>query len=209
MKTDELIVALAAQPPQPALIVGRLALRVVVSLIVICSVFLAVFGLRPAVLEAMANPLVLVKTALPALIFVLALRAALTLARPENNASLKQLILPLGAAAVLLLIGAVTQPFAIWFADVSAFSVIECFGSITLLSIVPLGVFISALRKGASTEPRLSGAMAGLVASAGAATGYSLFCTQDNPIFYVIWYGLAIALATLIGAALGGKFLRW
>ncbi len=51
--------------------------------------------------------------------------------------------------------------------------------------------------------------MAGLVVGAGAATGYSFFCLQDNPLFYVTWYGTAIALSAVAGAWLGARRLRW
>ena len=52
-------------------------------------------------------------------------------------------------------------------------------------------------------------ALAGLAAGAGAAAGYSLFCTRDNPVFYVPGYGLAIGLVALLGAWAGRRILRW
>ena len=38
---------------------------------------------------------------------------------------------------------------------------------------------------------------------------YAIHCTEDSPLFYAVWYGLAILVATAIGAALGRFLLRW
>jgi hypothetical protein len=42
-----------------------------------------------------------------------------------------------------------------------------------------------------------------------AACGYSLYCVQDNPLFFLTWYGVAILIAMAAGAAIGGRLLRW
>ena len=47
-----------------------------------------------------------------------------------------------------------------------------------------------------STRPRASGALAGLLAGAIAAAIYALHCTETSPLFYAIWYGLAILAVT-------------
>jgi hypothetical protein len=51
--------------------------------------------------------------------------------------------------------------------------------------------------------------LAGLAVAAGAATGYSLFCVQDNPLFFVTWYGAAIVIVAGLCALAGGRVLRW
>jgi hypothetical protein len=51
--------------------------------------------------------------------------------------------------------------------------------------------------------------MAGLGVAGGIAAGYSLFCVMDNPLFYVTWYGVAIAAVTALGGLAGGWLLRW
>ena len=53
------------------------------------------------------------------------------------------------------------------------------------------------------------GRLAGL-ASGGLATAiYALHCTEDNPLFFVTWYGLAILLMAGVGALCGRWVLRW
>ena len=38
-----------------------------------------------------------------------------------------------------------------------------------------------------------------------AAAVYALHCTEDSPLFYAVWYGLAILAATGVGALLGAR----
>ncbi|MFD1881195.1 NrsF family protein [Paracoccus pacificus] len=51
--------------------------------------------------------------------------------------------------------------------------------------------------------------LVGLASGTAAAAGYTLHCAEDSPLFYVTWYGIAIALAAIIGAVLEHRFLRW
>ena len=53
------------------------------------------------------------------------------------------------------------------------------------------------------------GALAGVAAAGGATAIYSLFCTEDSPLFYVVWYGTGIGIVTALGALIGGRALRW
>ena len=57
--------------------------------------------------------------------------------------------------------------------------------------------------------PGLSGALAGLLAGGVGAARYAIHCTEDSPLFYATWYGIAILLATGIGAVAGRRVLRW
>jgi hypothetical protein len=82
-------------------------------------------------------------------------------------------------------------------------------GLILLLSALPATLALRWLSRGATTSPRISGALAGLAVAAGAATGYSLFCVQDNPLFFVTWYGAAIVIVAGLCALAGGRVLRW
>ena len=66
-----------------------------------------------------------------------------------------------------------------------------------------------ALRRGASTRPALAGAVAGLLSGGAAAAIYAVHCTEDSPLFYAVWYSLAILAVTGLGAALGSRVLRW
>ena len=86
---------------------------------------------------------------------------------------------------------------------------LACLGSITVMSILPTVAGLFLLRRGAPTRPGLSGALLGLAASAGIAAGYALHCTEDSPLFFVVWYGLAMAISTALGAVMGRRCLRW
>jgi len=87
-------------------------------------------------------------------------------------------------------------------------TMVWCLTMIPLLSVLPVTVLLLVLRRGATSRPRLAGAMAGLAGSAGAAATYALHCTEDSPLFYVTWYGLAMAVVTLAAAWIGGRVLR-
>ena len=84
-----------------------------------------------------------------------------------------------------------------------------CFVWATLMALPPLAGALWALRGGASTRPTLSGALAGLLAGGTGAALYAIHCTEDSPLFYAVWYVLAILVATAIGAVLGRFLLRW
>ena len=84
-----------------------------------------------------------------------------------------------------------------------------CLLSITLLSIPALVLGLMLFRRGASVRPALTGALIGLAVSASATTGYALHCNEDSPLFFVLWYGLAILICTGAGALAGSRLLRW
>lgn len=210
MKTENLITLLAADPPPPAFSAPRVALLLLGTVAACAGLFLLVAGPRPDLAAKVVLPLVAAKTLLAALTCALALILALHLARPDRDPRRATLLaLPALLAAALWLYGFGTRLPEARFADVTPFAVAECVGFIVLLSVIPAAVALRLLRDGASTSPALSGAMAGLAASAGAATGYSLFCTQDNPVFYITWYGLALLIVTAACAALGRRRLDW
>lgn len=210
MKTDDLITLLAADPPPPGLSPLRITAVLLAAVTLCAGLFLAIAGPRPDLAAALAVPVVLAKTLIAALTCALALVLAVQLARPGRSPGRAALlVVPALLAGGLWLYGfAVRSPEA-RFADVSVFAVAECVGFIVLLSMIPAAVALRLLRDGASTSPALSGALAGLAASAGAATGYSLFCTQDNPVFYITWYGLALFIVTAACTVLGRRRLDW
>ena len=212
MKTDDLIAALAQDPTTPPLRGGRVGASVLGVITLCVALFLAVIGLRPGLLTVLATPLLAAKTVVPLLLCCGALVLVLRLMRPEaaDSLRLRGLVVPVFAVAALLYaIGAATRARPLWFADVTPIAVAECLGFILLISLPALALSFRLVRQGATTAPARSGALLGLAVSAGATAGYSLYCTQDNPIFFVTWYGVAILLTTALGALAGPRLLRW
>ncbi|MES2433616.1 MAG: DUF1109 domain-containing protein [Pseudomonadota bacterium] len=211
MQTDDLIARLSVEAVPQRLSPARLGMGMALAMLVPVAVFLGVLGTRHGLLAAWSNPVVPFKTILPLISCALSFLLVLRLIRPEARAgaSLWLYAGPLLAALVLWIGAFALRAPAARFAEVGAFSLEECLGSILMLSIVPVIVMMRLVRQGAASSPTLSGALVGLTAASGVTTGYSLFCTRDNPLFFVTWYGLAILIVTLISAALGRRMLRW
>lgn len=211
MRTDDLIGLLAAdaQPSLP-LRPARIGGATVAGILVVVAVFLALAGMREGLASVIQRPEVLAKTALPLILFALTLPWTLRQMRPDAGSPRWGLVaLPLAVAVGLLVWALAVLPPALRFAEYMPLAVAECLGFILLLSLLPLGVLLGMMREGASASPVRAGAMAGLAVGCGVAAGYSLFCTKDNPIFYVIWYSVAVLLVTAIGALAGRRVLRW
>lgn len=210
MNTDELILSLAQKPAAPALHPGRIGLVMLAVTGLSIAVFLAVFGMRDGLPGLLAQPLIAAKTLLPALACLLSLPALLALLRPGGRVSRPALVVaPLLAAAGLWVYSFATLAPPQRFLKFTPFSIIECVGLILVIAAPALWVAVRFLGRGATTRPMLSGALAGLVVGSGAAAGYSFFCLQDSPLFYVTWYGTAIAITAAAGAWLGARRLRW
>lgn len=211
MKTDELILSLAQEPAPAPLNPGRIGAAVVAATGFCGALFLALFGIRDGLPGLWSQPLIVAKTLLPALACLLALPALLALLRPGARAGFAAMpaVLPLTVAAGLWIFSFAALEPAQRFVQSTPFAVVECVGLILVIAAPSLWLAIRVLGRGATTRPRLSGALAGLVVGAGASSCYSFFCLQDNPLFYVTWYGTAIAITAAAGAWLGARRLRW
>jgi hypothetical protein len=86
---------------------------------------------------------------------------------------------------------------------------VTCALCIPLFAIVPFAALIWALRRGAPTNLRRTGAVAGLVAGALGAVAYAFHCPDDSIPFIALWYGGMVVLCALLGAMLGPRLLRW
>ncbi len=211
MRTDDLIRAMAADTvPAPPVRVGLIR-AILLGTALVAAVALPLLGLRPDWGAAMLDPMVTPKQALPFVLAVTSFAVALRLARPGGGIGRWRWVL----AAVPLVLGAVVLltlsalPRAAWMPEMLGATNWFCLRTITAMAVPLLGGTLWALRAGASTRPGLSGAFAGLLAGATATTLYALHCTEDSPLFYAVWYGLAILGVTAAGALAGGRLLRW
>lgn len=211
MRTDDLLPLLAADtatetPPRPRLVRG-----IVIGAVAVAALALPLLGFRPDPMAVLTSLRVLLKQLLPLLLAIGAFGAALALARPEGRIGRWGILL---AAVPLVLFVAVTAelialPSSAWFPAMMGGTSRFCLTWATAMSLPPLAGALWALRSGASTRPALSGAAAGLLAGGIGAMLYAIHCTEDSPLFYAVWYGLAILAATAIGAVLGRFTLRW
>jgi hypothetical protein len=211
MKTDDLIRTLAADTARPLGLRPTLVLAMLPSLVVsVLAIWLAL-GFREDLLTAMVTPVSAVRILLTLALGLAAARLAMLLARPEGADSAR--LWPLagvGAAALALLLWAyVTTPADARQMAALGKTMTTCLVTIPLLSILPVASLHLALRRGATTAPARAGFVAGLAGSGLAAAIYALHCTEDSPLFYVTWYGLAIMGVTLVSTVIGARSLRW
>lgn len=211
MKTDHLVAALAAdtqidRPPASWILPG-LALALATAVLAIWGTL----GFREDLMQSFATPLPAMRYVLTLALGVTGVRLALALSRPEGRGLAH--LWPLAAVAALAL-GLLLWAFAATPQDGRQMAIVgktmaTCLISIPLLSILPVGVILFALHKGATTAPALAGFAAGIAGSGLAAMVYATHCTEDSPLFYVTWYGLAITGVTLVSTLIGTRLLRW
>ena len=211
MKTDNLIAALAAdsraEARVPALMLPGLALAWGAALLAVW----ATLGFRGDLAVALGDPWSLMRFVLTGALGLAAVRLALVLARPEGARLARLWPLAVVAAAAL---GMVAWAYVATPADgrqmaLVGKTMVTCLVAVPLLSILPVTALLLALRKGATTAPALAGFVAGLGGGGLAAMAYATHCTEDSPLFYVTWYGLAIAGVTAVATLIGWRLLRW
>jgi hypothetical protein len=211
MKTDDLIRALTADTVRPVASRTLLLLGLVPSLAIAALAVWLSLGFRADLATAMTTPVSVVRILLTGLLGIAATRLALLLARPEGSATAR--LWPLAAVAVaalgLLLWAYVSTPAEARQMATVGKTMTTCLVTIPLLSILPVGSLLVMLRRGATTAPAKAGFVAGLAGAGFAAAVYALHCTEDSPLFYVTWYGLAIMGVAIVSAMIGARSLRW
>ena len=113
-------------------------------------------------------------------------------------------VLALGIAAELLLL-----PSERWAAAMIGENARICLTYISAIGLAPLCLMLLAFRGGAPEHPVAAGALAGLIAGGIAAAFYATHCPDDSPLFVAVWYSIAIAGLSALGALLGSRLLRW
>lgn len=190
---------------------SRIAIAIIVGGAVASLLFALGLGTRPDLGAGLNSWRFLLKVAVALTLFLAALWTCVALARPETR--VRDAVLRVAVAPLMLMLGAgyelMTVPSADWYARTIGTNSRVCLVAIPLLSIALLVAMLAALRAGAPSSPSAAGAAAGLVAAGLAATLYATHCPDDSPLFVVVWYFLAIALVTLIGAGAGRLALRW
>jgi hypothetical protein len=168
-------------------------------------------GVRADLAEAVRLPMFWVKLAFPAALFAGALLAALRLSCPGTRLGRVPSVLAAPVVAMWLL-GAVALTAAApgeRGALVLGQSAASCPFMIALLSIPLFAAAFWAMNAMAPTRPGLAGAASGLVAGAGGALVYALYCTEMAAPFIAVWYLLGMLIPAALGALLGPRLLRW
>ncbi len=211
MKTDDLINLLAQDAPVRMRIGKVLTLAVVAGILISGGIFFAMIGFRADIDTAMETVRFLFKFVVTIALAITGCAVVFRIGRP--GASLRLWGWTLFLAPILLLAAAAVEmavmPADSWSARMIGHNARFCLTLIPLLSIGPLACFLFALRHGAPEKPGAAGAVAGLAASGIAATFYASNCTDDSPLFVLLWYPIAIAMVTAVGYVLGKRLLRW
>ncbi len=213
MNTDELINALGADaganPPRS--LARDWCLSLVAGTLVAAAMMAAMLRVRADIWIAVGDPRFLFKFVATLALAIPAGRLAMDLARPGARPGRRLAALLVAPALVLVvaIIDLALSPASTWLPQAEGQNAIYCTLCVPLLSLAPLAGFLYALSRAAPTDPRLAGLIAGLASAGVGATIYALHCTDDSPLFVMLWYTLGVAITGAIGAWLGPRVLRW
>lgn len=213
MKTDDLIVALAtgAEAVNPRAPSRRMLFAAVAGVALAALLMIGMLGLNPLLAQASTAPMFWIKLAFVTATAAAAFAVALKLARP--GATVRRtgvaLAIPLVSlwllAAVVLAVSAPGDRQALLFGSTWS----ACPLNIAVLSAPALLLSMGAMRAAAPTRPAMAGAAAGLLAGGLGATVYTLHCPELAAPFIATWYVLGMLIPAAVGAAVGGRLLRW
>ncbi len=209
MKTDDLIRILAEDTVAETAPARRLWPLLLPAVALSLVAVLLTLGPRPDLPGALISFVPAMRHVLSLSLFALALMAALRLARPEGRPVLWPLALVAAAALGLVAWAWATTPPEARMMALTGKSSNICLFAIPVLSALPTAALFAALRGGATTAPRLAGALIGLAGGGAGAAVYAVHCTEVSPLFYVTWYALAILVVTAVSALAGPRILRW
>jgi hypothetical protein len=211
MTTEELIKVLAADRHVERKVDEYLLCSLLVGTCLVAVVFFAAIGFRDDIRSALGTVRFLFKFAIVVPLAVFAAGAVLRSATPlpvfgwwGRLLAIPPILLTVGALVELMVV-----PSSLWMTRLIGSNAVNCMTIIPTLGAVPLVLFILALRRGAPSNPAISGVFAGLAASGIAATFYATNCFDDSPLFVITWYPLATATLLLAGYIAGLRYLRW
>jgi hypothetical protein len=210
MKTDDLITLLSADPRPGRAVFPDVLFAALGPILVTGSLLVMALGVRPDLSSALAAPVTLSKWLLPAVLFAAGMALARIQSRPEAQPRAGWWVAALVAvAAVALMIARGTAlPATDWPSAVWGHTRGICLASITGIGLSGLIGGLAVLRRGATTRPGLSGLALGLASGAAATVLYAVHCGEDDPLFFVTWYGLSILILGVLGAMSGRRWLR-
>jgi hypothetical protein len=213
MNTDRLIDMLSTnlEPVKSGQLWKTLGWAIVIGLVAAFGVMLACFGIRSDLIAGNHSGALALK-----IVFALSLVGtgaaflikSMVPGRQEGH-RFALIFLPFFAASAAVIEIVVRRPALASGGMIEGAAALLCLFCIPFLAIIPFALLIWALRKGAPTDLRRSGAVAGLVAGAIGATVYSFSCPSDSWLFVFLGYTAAVALCSIVGAQVGPRLLRW
>lgn len=213
MNTDQLIEALAQDvaPVSRHAVRRRLAAGIAVGAIGSLILIVWLLGFNPQLGVAVRHYSFWMKWGYTLSLGICAVVATARLARPDGGklSWLWVMAVPVLSLAAIGIFEMSRVPPAQWLAMWLGQSWSVCSSIVFLLSVPIFGGLLWSFRRLAPTRLRAAGATAGLTAGTWAATLYCLHCPEVSAIFVLTWYTLGIGLATLAGAIVGPRLLRW
>ncbi|EAT09479.1 DUF1109 domain-containing protein [Sphingobium sp. 10 DY56-G10] len=213
MNTDDLILRLArdTRPVRRGSVWRRIAIGVAIGGMVAALLTAIGMGMRPDLGVAMQGPAFWIKWGYTLSLSAVALAVTAQLARPDAGRvrGLWLIAVPVMLLACLGFLELARTPPSAWLTMWLGQSWKTCPWRVLSLSAPIFAGLLWSFRKLAPSRLRAAGAAAGLSAGAFAATVYCLHCPEVSAIFVLTWYSLGILLATLLGALLGPRLLRW
>lgn len=211
MNTEDLIARLADHA-EPVRRLPPPRRRLLVWLAWVVPFFVAVVlirGLRPDLAARLADPSYAVQHVAAALTALCAAWAALASSVPGY--SRRWLLLPISPALVWLAgIGAGCLRDWVRVGPDSLLPALrpQCLDEIALISVLPLAALTVLVRRGAGLEPRVTGLLTALAASAAASAVLDLFHHAEAAIIVLVWHFGGITLLSLLFGVLGRRLFR-
>lgn len=208
MKTDDLIAAMARDGMVEPGSGKTMAWIVPLSVAAVAAVFFGTLGLRPD--EASAQTATFMKLAITLPLAVSGLWAVHRAQQGHGSAHAWRVLFAAGFLLVAFcLVDLIQNGTSGAFTRMIGSKGLHCMTLIPLFSLLPLGAFLFALRRGTVFAPRFAGIATGFASSGIGATFYALNCMEDSPLFLLLWYSLAVAIVSVIAIAFSKKLLRW
>ena len=213
MKTRDLILRLSngLTPVDSNAVSKKLNRALMLGLTGSMALLVVNYGIRSDMPELILTTMFWVRLAFPMATLVAAMRLAGRLGRPGAplklawfTATLPFMTMLLTAAFILL---ATPPGYRLQLLLGTTWRVTTV--NVVLLSLPSLVTVMQAMKGLFPTRLALTGAGAGLLASAQGLLVYSLYCSEMSVPFWGIWYVLAIVITAGIGAALAPIYLRW
>ncbi|WP_213736899.1 DUF1109 domain-containing protein [Bradyrhizobium sp. dw_411] len=212
MKSSDLIRSLASEltPVHPGKTRNDMLLGLGLGAMVSLAVVIAIYGVQPGLVSVAHGGLMAMKACYVLSLAAIAGSMLMPMLRPGNLVPDRRsfFLLP-----VLLLAGG-----ALWqtvTSDTGAASLWlgsnwpQCLLRIAILAVPILTGACWAIRPQAPLRLRATGALAGLVSGSIAAAMFALACPENGLGFVLVWYTVAIAISTVVGAMIGPSVLRW